>query len=386
MLTLILTASAQQVVGGTQVAAGTYEDAAGIIFSNSVSCTGVLVAPNVVLTAGHCVGGITHVILGTNDYQQGGEIIRVERTFEYNNSWSTYDAAVLVLEEDARTEPVMIAQDCILDDYLYDGATVTIVGYGATDNYGYQYSSKLNEADTTVDDHDCTSGQYGCNGSVSPGGEIGAGGSDPVDSCYGDSGGPLYLPTPEGRFLIGLTSRGYANSSMPCGQGGIYVRPDAIIDWIEQVSGVDMPEPDCTPNTVPAPVAEPIVTEENTEGRTMVDPGDPDIDDLHTFTLVESPQSGQASIDEDGLVLYTPDEDFLGEDSLVVAVTDSRGESGEVSIDVSVVELEEEEKGGSGVNGGAEAINYCSCAAASGGSSAGLLVLLVGMLGLRRRS
>ena len=65
MLMLILTARAQQVVGGSQVDAGEYEDAAGIIFSNSVECTGVLVAPNVVLTAGHCVGGITHVILGT---------------------------------------------------------------------------------------------------------------------------------------------------------------------------------------------------------------------------------------------------------------------------------------------------------------------------------
>jgi len=382
MLTLILTANAQQVVGGSQVADGTYEDAAGIIFGNSVSCTGVLVAPNVVLTAGHCVGGITHVILGTNDYQQGGEVIRVERTIEHNNSWSTYDAAVLVLEEDAQTEPVMIAQDCILEDYLYDGATVTIVGYGATDNYGYQYGSKLNEADTTVDDDDCTSMQYGCNSSVSPGGEIGAGGSDSIDSCYGDSGGPLYLPTPEGRFLIGLTSRGYSNSSMPCGQGGIYVRPDAIIDWIEQVSGVDMPEPDCTPNTVPAPVADAITTEENTEGSTVVDPGDPDADDTHTFTLVESPQSGEASIDDDGIVVYIPDEDFLGADSLVVAVTDSRGESGEVSIDVSVVERNEEGTG----SGDAAGINYCSCAATGGGSSAGLLVLLVGLLGLRRRS
>lgn len=381
MLTLILTANAQQVVGGSQVADGTYEDAAGIIFGNSVSCTGVLVAPNVVLTAGHCVGGITHVILGTNDYQQGGEIIRVERTIEHNNSWSTYDAAVLVLEEDAQTEPVVIAQDCILEDYLYDGATVTIVGYGATDNYGYQYGSKLNEADTTIDDHDCTSMQYGCNGSVSPGGEIGAGSSDDIDSCYGDSGGPLYLPTPEGRFLIGLTSRGYSNSTMPCGQGGIYVRPDAIIDWIEQVSEVDIPAPDCTPNTVPAPVADPITTLENTEGRTVVSPGDPDIDDVHTFTLVEPPQSGEASVDADGIVIYTPDEDFLGEDSMVVAVTDSRDESGEVSIDISVLALDEEDGSGE-----ATGINYCSCAATSSGSSAGLVVLLVGMLGLRRRS
>jgi len=381
LLALLLTASAQQVVGGTQVAAGDYEDAAGIVFGNSVDCTGVLVAPNVVLTAGHCMGGITAVVLATNNYQQGGEIIQVDRSVEYSNSWNTYDVAVLVLAEDAQTEPVMIAQDCILDDHLYDGAKVTIVGYGATDNYGNQYTSRLNEADTTIDDADCTTMQYGCNNAVSPGGELGAGADDEFDSCYGDSGGPLYLSTPEGRFLIGLTSRGYSNSNLPCGQGGIYVRPDAIIDWIEQVSGVEIPAPDCTVNTEPQPFAEAIITPENRVGRTVVEPGDPDVDDTHTFTVVEEPQSGSVTIDADGIVAYTPAEDFVGADSMVVTVTDSRGAAGEVTIDVTVAEA--------GSGGGASdgvAIESCGCAASGTPHSAGLVVMLVGLLGMRRRS
>ena len=372
LLTILLTANAQEVVGGTQVAEGDYADAAGIIFGNSVDCTGVLVAPNVVLTAGHCVGGITGVILDTNDYRQGGEIIAVRRTHEHSNSWSTYDAAVLVLEEDAQTEPVVIAQDCILEDHLKDGAKVTIVGYGATDNYGSQYSSRLNEASTTVDDHDCTIMQSGCNGSVSPGGELGAGADDEFDSCYGDSGGPLYLPTPEGRFLIGLTSRGYSNSNLPCGQGGIYVRPDAIIDWIEEVSGVEMPAPDCTQNTAPAPTADPIITPAGREGRTFVEPNDPDEGNTHTFTLVEEPVRGEASVDGEGIVVYSPEPGFVGDDDFVIAVADQSGASGEVSVAVTV---EEEEPSGG-----------CGCASTPSTRSGLLAVVLVGLLGSRRRS
>ncbi|MFT5679462.1 MAG: secreted trypsin-like serine protease [Myxococcota bacterium] len=381
LIILTLTASAQQVVGGTQVAAGDFQDTAGIVFGNSVDCTGVLVAPNVVLTAGHCAGGITAVVLATNDYQQSGEVIRVTETIEYNNSWSSYDVSVLILEEDAQTEPAMIAQDCILDDYLYDGAKVTIVGYGATDNNGNQYSSRLNEADTTIDDDDCTIMQSGCNNSVSPGGELGAGADDEFDSCYGDSGGPLYLSTPEGHFLIGLTSRGYSNSNLPCGQGGIYVRPDAIIDWIEQVSGADIPAPDCTVNTEPQPTAEAITTPTNKTGRTVVDPGDPDPDDTHTFTIIEEPQSGAVTIDGDGIVAYEPETDFVGSDSFVVAVTDSRSATGEVTVDVTVAG---EGEGGDGSDG--VAIEGCGCASSVTPRGVSLIVMLVGLLGLRRRS
>ena len=233
----------QAVVGGSQVRDGDWPDTAAVYFGGEVGCTGVLIAPNAVLSAGHCVGGISAVKLNTNDYSQGGERIAVADVIEYPDSQRTYDLAILILEEESSVEPAVIAQDCVLDE-LSEGAEVTIVGYGALDPQGYQYSSELMEGFTTIDDPECTDLSSGCANAVSPGGELGAGASDEVDSCYGDSGGPLYLSTDEGDYLVGITSRGY-NTSWDCGSGGIYVRPDAVIDWLEESIGESLPEPDC---------------------------------------------------------------------------------------------------------------------------------------------
>ena len=121
----------QPVVGGTQVAAGDWDDAAAIVFYGSwVGCTGTLIAPDVVLTAGHCVGGISHVILGSKDWDSNeGEVIAVDRTYEYPDSWWTYDAAVLKLAEPSSYPPRAIGMDCITDHWLEDGAEVVVVGY-----------------------------------------------------------------------------------------------------------------------------------------------------------------------------------------------------------------------------------------------------------------
>ena len=231
------------VVNGNPVSSGDWMDTAAIYFGNQVGCTGVLIAPNAVLSAGHCVDGITAVKLGTNDFSSGGERIKVTEIIEYPQSQRSYDLAILILETPSTMEPRMIARGCVLDD-LDVGAEVTIVGYGALDPQGNQYGSELMEGFTTIDDPECTDMQSGCVNSVSPGGELGAGGSDDVDSCYGDSGGPLYLNTDHGDYLVGITSRGY-NSSWDCGGGGIYVRPDAVIDWLEENIGEELPTPDC---------------------------------------------------------------------------------------------------------------------------------------------
>ena len=238
-----ITTNSQAVVGGSQVGAGDWPETAAVYFGGEVGCTGVLIAPNAVLSAGHCTGGITSVKLNTNDYSQGGERIAVADVIEYPDSQRTYDLAILILEEESSVEPAIIAQDCVLED-LSEGAEVTIVGYGALDPQGYEYSTELMEGFTTIDDPECTNLSSGCAGAVSPGGELGAGGRDEVDSCYGDSGGPLYLNTDRGDYLVGITSRGY-NTSWDCGSGGIYVRPDAVMDWLEENIGENLPAPEC---------------------------------------------------------------------------------------------------------------------------------------------
>ena len=57
------------------------------------------------------------------------------------------------------------------------------------------------------------------------------------DSCYGDSGGPLYVPTEEGEFLVGLVSRGRSDVERDCGDGGVYTLLSAYLPWIAETAG-----------------------------------------------------------------------------------------------------------------------------------------------------
>ena len=87
-------------------------------------------------------------------------------------------------------------------------------------------------------------GGNGCVPGVSPGGEFVAGGGN-KDSCFGDSGGPVYLDTPRGPIVVGAVSRGTDNSPTPCGGGGIYVRTDKIVSWLESTTGKQIAKDSC---------------------------------------------------------------------------------------------------------------------------------------------
>jgi MYXO-CTERM domain-containing protein len=76
----------------------------------------------------------------------------------------------------------------------------------------------------------------GCQRAIAPRGEFMAGGSG-VDACFGDSGGPVYLETADGPALIGVVSRGMSVAGVPCGNGGIYVRADKVVSWVQSVTG-----------------------------------------------------------------------------------------------------------------------------------------------------
>lgn len=358
------------VTNGTLVQSGDWTATAAIYFGNSVECTGVLIAPTLALTAGHCAGGITKIKVGTNNYRNGGELINVADEIAYPNWERSYDVTLLILESAATTPPVTIAQDCILDDDLYNGAEAWVVGYGAYDDQGNRYDAQLREGLVYIEDADCTDVRSGCVRSISPGGEVGAGNPDEqIDSCYGDSGGPLYLDTDRGVYVVGITSRAYNTVSVPCGEGGIYVRPDAIIDWIEEESGITLDKPQCgPPNEAPVPTADDIEVGRSDRGTTQIVAHDPDTDQGHTYAVSIPPDHGAVEISRDGVATYIADGGYKGEDRFTVRVTDDGVPplSGEVLVKVNV--------------------SGCGCQSVPGAASGGIFAALGLLIGRRRRA
>ena len=104
--------TATPVIGGADAVAGKWPDVAAVNFGGSQGCTGTLIAPTVVLTAGHCnEADLDNVLVGTTSLArpQDGEMINVMKRIEYPSSQSSEDLTVLVLAEPARVEPRRIA-------------------------------------------------------------------------------------------------------------------------------------------------------------------------------------------------------------------------------------------------------------------------------------
>jgi hypothetical protein len=89
-------------------------------------------------------------------------------------------------------------------------------------------------------------------------------------------------------------------------------------------------------NQPPSPTAADINTQINTTGYTRVLPNDPNLGDTHTFTLQRAPRRGTATVTGAGTVAYDPNENYLGNDNLVVRVTDQFGRGANVTVNIVV--------------------------------------------------
>ena len=304
-----------EVMGGSAAAAGKWPDVAAVMFNGQAGCTGTLIAPTVALTAGHCNDtSLRSILVGTSSLARPseGETLMVKQRFEYPQSQSQYDVTVLTLTTASTKTPRPIATGWARFD-IKNGAPVAIVGYGAINSSATTFVDDLQEAMTTITDFDCST-KAGCLASIKPAGELGAGGMG-IDTCPGDSGGPLYTVTEYGSFLAGVTSRAYDDATYPCTDGGIYVRPDKIVDWIEMVAGVPVAKG-------PTPTAPAITVIKGNGAETQIAHNDPK-SQQHTYTLKVAPQHGTADVRTDGVVKVCAAADAVGADSLTVTVTDA---------------------------------------------------------------
>ena len=233
------TAANARIIGGTAVRGKEFDDCVAVGDDERWGCTGTLIAPNVVLTAGHCEVLHTRVFVG-NDVGGKGRVFKVIRHVRHPR-WDNrlrHDVMLLILEKKITGVKPRAMAPAALVDAASDGR---VVGFGTTELGGNLGYGVKRQTDVPIVSPACK-GQvngrsddrvYGCHA----GKEIVAG--KPLllhDTCKGDSGGPFFLADGRGRwFLAGVTSRGTDLATTMCGDGGLYVRVDQYRDWIASV-------------------------------------------------------------------------------------------------------------------------------------------------------
>ncbi|HEX5608619.1 MAG TPA: trypsin-like serine protease [Solirubrobacterales bacterium] len=220
-------------------------------FPSAFSCTGTVVAPRVVLTAGHCVReGLNTVIDGryfkvatgvTNLKDKERRVVStVDRAIAYPSfelAKKQTDAGLLILSKPVTTPVLSIATaaDAAL---AAPGAEVAIAGWGLTSHRGRTSPSTARTGTVEVQTdkycraHDGERPPFEL-APYSPGLQLCA--VDKPDhgttACFGDSGGPAFALRPDGTPVeVGIVSSGGAYCSLHV--PNTYTRVDAISDWI----------------------------------------------------------------------------------------------------------------------------------------------------------
>jgi hypothetical protein len=227
----MLIRSPDRIVGG--VPSPGFPDCVAIGTDAGWCCSGTLVAPNVVVTAAHCVaGGCSRRVFTGEDvaFPGDGQVIAVRDAVAhpgYRPPSPVNDLAVLILAEPADVAPRGIAAA----DAVRAAATVRLAGYGNTDAFSSGGYGRRRMVDVPLAS---TDPRYGAD--VATEFVAGAPFLD-RDSCNGDSGGPAYVQAGDDWYLAGATSRATASSRRPCGDGGIYTTVSAHLDWVRSVPG-----------------------------------------------------------------------------------------------------------------------------------------------------
>jgi V8-like Glu-specific endopeptidase len=189
-------------------------------------CTGTLIGPHTVVSAGHCKmdSGLTaseiSVFFGTTVGGSGTSIAAKDwqahpSYYEKSDGTPMYDVSVITLNKDASVTP-MAWQSSSLGNIA--GQSLVLVGYGVTNAYQQTGSGTRRQITNKVLAQDSNFVYYG---------------SGVDGTCQGDSGGPAFLDVGGTLTVVGVTSFG----DVSCIQAGANTRLDAHSSFVWQFLG-----------------------------------------------------------------------------------------------------------------------------------------------------
>jgi secreted trypsin-like serine protease len=262
----------ESIIGGTSAQDGSFPSLAYVIDIQgryAYQCTGTVVAPNLILTAGHCAEDMrTGVVNKPSGYRvvtgaldpmaPGGSVSTVLGVIVYPGLLRRVDAgdaALLVLSSPV-TAPAIALATSSEAGHLQAGSAAVMAGWGITSFDQRLPTERLRSATTVLQ------GRKWCAANAPPfypKSELCTitPPSYATGACAGDSGGPLLSRAPAGgEFVqIGIAVHVYGRCSTR--RPSVFVSAGSIASWVHTWIDAYKPPPSSPPPPSPAPALEP---------------------------------------------------------------------------------------------------------------------------------